>query len=508
MEDVASFSALVNRSSPATQRRMFVVLHGLVALTKKSGVKLSVQSLVVALEFSMLQTPVRFLFASGSNAVLRSHDRGSSWRTVYSACAGNPTERSMDHSPEDIANAVEDSVKLLSGTYSKPLEKVALFSDAEIKIHYTVAMGDMLAACGHNLFLAVSIDRGLTFSIMERTLLLPSVKSDSDEEHNLLIGGAAFLSRTALLIFCKKKLFVVELHQESYRSVSFSGVKLLKAFPAPIGCMRTFPQICDSDICELFLSISGMLYYSSDGGYSFISFPHRLGILRALEPLDLKVRCRETPPIPRELLIAMTTPPEKLSCKSKGGKFEYKVICRDGDSAKSFEELCKREMCEKSRSLAGLPYNSEGVCYRVLIVAGVGAPILPYDFTSLLFIAASSAGGSPTVGTLAERVEYIPYMKSGSTGPLSIAVSRCSVARGCVFARGNAAGVSFSTDMGKSWSVPKQAYVIETLAADGGGFICCSRRNVASTTSNGNSNVYSIPTDLRVPFLTSATVML
>ncbi|RNF26921.1 uncharacterized protein Tco025E_00884 [Trypanosoma conorhini] len=526
MEDAVTLSATLRRASPLTRRRALVILFALRSCARKHGMALSLPSITTALEFSMAGKPVRFLFATGGRAsVLRSHDRGGTWRIAYRV-TGTSKEPVEEVPPANGTATMEDLVNLLpsSEAEQKQKEDSSLQCSAtalETQITHVTALKDMVAVCGSRAFLAVSVDRGMNFVAVKEGAIYACMTKEpgAPSSGSLRVEGVAFLSEQLLLFSCKNLLFSIDLiqHNQQHRcqqprlgAVALGDVRLIKRFAAPIGCLKTFPRTIQS-MCELFVSTRGTLHYSSDGGRSFLTFQHKLGIIRVLEPLDMVLRRGEVPQLPKALVTPMLSTSTECAKDRKPEKYVYSAISHSlGEDGNDHGEPGAVDLTGWAVTVA-LPYCTENVHYRVLLVGGIGTSILPYDYTAQLFIAAAlniSPDSSIRLGSLAESVEYMPYVRSGAAEPTSIALCRRPGSSGCVVARSNASGVSLSRDMGRSWTTPTQAYTVAVVAMDGGEFVCCNRRNVVSTIHGSGTDVHSVPTELRVPYLTNAAVML
>ncbi|EKF30572.1 hypothetical protein MOQ_005635 [Trypanosoma cruzi marinkellei] len=527
MEDAVTLSATLRRASPLTRHRALVILFAIRGLAKKGDMTLSLTSITTALEFSMAGRPVRFLFATGGHAsVLRSHDRGGTWRIAYRV-KGTSNDHMEGVPPSDKMVTMEDIARLLPSSESAKGQKWHLGTDCsatELKtqLSHVTALDSMVAVCGSNAFLAVSVDRGMSFLCVKEEDIHSCMKDEPSAScESWQIEGVAFLSEQLLMFYSKNSLFSIELihhhhkqkqkqQQQQFGVVAFGRVRLVKRFAVPVGCLKTFSQN-GKFMCELFVSTKGDLHYSSDGGQSFLTFPHKIGTIRAIEPLDIVLRRREVPQLPSVLLTHMQSAATEDTKSKKTGKYIYRAISRH-DSVEEKDNGEQNMVNSGNWALTGaFPYCSENVHYRVFLVGGIGTSILPYDYTALFFIAATlndSTGRIELLGSLAESVDYIPYIRSGAAEPTSIALCRRPGSKGCVFARSNASGVSLSSDMGRSWTTPTQAYTVAVVAMDGGEFVCCNRRNVVSNIHGGSREVYSIPADLRVPYLTDAAVML
>ncbi|RNF21877.1 hypothetical protein TcG_02621 [Trypanosoma cruzi] len=524
MEDAVTLSATLRRASPLTRRRALVILFALRGLAKKSDMTLSLTSITTALEFSMAGRPARFLFATGGHAsVLRSHDRGGTWRIAYRVKGTSNDHMEEGVPPSDKMVTMEDIAKFLPSSESAKGRKWHLASECSAtelmtQISHVTALDSMLAVCGSRAFLAVSVDRGMSFVCVKEEDIHSFMKDEPSAScESWQIEGVAFLSDQLLMFFSKNSLFSIELihhhhkqQQQQFGVVAFGRVRLVKKFEVPVGCLKTFSQ-SGKFMCELFVSTKGLLHYSSDGGQSFLTFPHKIGIIRAIEPLDIVLRRREVPQLPNLLLTHMQSTATEETKSIKTGKYIYRAISRC-DSVEEKDDG-KQNLVDSGNwvTTGAFSYCSENVHYRVFLVGGIGTSILPYDYTALLFIAATlndSNGRIGLLGSLAESVDYIPYVRSGAAEPISIALCRRPGSKGCVFARSNASGVSLSSDMGRSWTTPTQAYTVAVIAMDGGEFVCCNRRNVVCNIHGGSREVHSIPADLRVPYLTDAAVML
>lgn len=515
MEDTAAFSAVLQRSAPVTRRRVLVVLFALGKYAKRENTELSPSAIMTLLEYVMVGKPVRFLFASGAGgSVLRSHDRGFTWRVVYRIHDNVTDVVPTGRQPAGTLGAVGET-KALSETGGNIASKDEVIppSAVEPENHTSciATMDDRVAVCGDNGFLAVSVDRGLSFSKLAKEAFHPLGEGGSNNESNCSdFRGVEFLSECALVFFSKRHLFRCPLNQKSYNSVEFGDISLLQAFSDPIGCVRTFSRAGRGCMRELFVATNGFVHYSHDGGAVLLKIPHKLGVIRSIEPMDVVLRRREIPQLPPSLIDAMTAPAVERHLSAEKEKYSYSVVVRATGAQDKGVGDSGCDFCEGWVDGISLPHRLGSVCYRVLLVAGCGANILPYDCTALLFVAASSNGPDTTpdaLGSLAEHVDYVPYIKSGITEPLSVALTRRPGSGGCVFARSNIAGVSFSSDMGRSWSIPKQAYVVSVLASDGGEFVCCNRRNVVNFPNSVCEEVHALQTDLRVPFLTDIAMM-
>ncbi|ESL09179.1 hypothetical protein TRSC58_03104 [Trypanosoma rangeli SC58] len=524
MEDAVTLSATLRRASPLTRRRALVILFAMRSYAQKHDIALSLASITTALEFSMAGKPIRFLFATGGHAsVLRSHDRGGTWRIAYRV-TGTSKDPINNLPPANGMATMEDLVKLLPSFESEKKLKEdssrhCSGTASATQITHVTTLNSMVAVCGSHAFLAVSGDRGMTFVAVEEGAIYSCMKDERGASSgSVQVEGVSFLSEQLLLFFCKSQLFSIELihhhhhgrQQPQLGAIALGHVSRVKGFAAPIGCLKTLSQGTHC-MRELFVSTKGALHYSYDGGRSFFTFPHKLGVIRVLESMDVVLRRCEVPQLPQALVTLMQCTTAECTKTSRPEKYTYSAIAHP--LSEDGSENAEQGVVDSGDVMVtvALPYCTENVHYRVLLVGGIGTSILPYDYTALLFIAAvlnGSTNCSTRLGSFAESVEYMPYIRSGAAEPTSIALCRRPGSNGCVLARSNASGVSLSSDMGKSWTTPTQAYTVAVVAMDGGEFVCFNRRNVLSTINGSGTDVHSVPAELRVPYLTDAAVML
>lgn len=355
-----AISALIRRSGPEASRRALLFLHCFrrVRLTPVVppkdrvmapneprhvgadettgddpsgtffGTKLSLDCILYAAHamISFDHSPPKFVFAvCPASVVLRSADRGKTWRKItLSRALGAATKvpspppkvvsaaapASQEDDDEDDNKQLADILGLLpsdaagadaadsdddaadkASVVEAPAARTLDASRVTIQpdLLGVACWQDTIAVCGEDGMLAVSVDRGVTFSYADPQLHLGLIHNRTKSKHALhAIKGVVFLSGTTLAFYTTSQVLRLSFTVQGLNTVVYdkAAVSVLKLPQGPIGGMWAMDwgegEMSDRRGARpLWVSTNSLLRFSCDGGASWLPVPHSIGLIRA-----------------------------------------------------------------------------------------------------------------------------------------------------------------------------------------------------------------------------------
>lgn len=508
MDKTAELVAVLRRSSQASRERTLLLLYALNARCGSESADrpdvithLSLSSIVLILRYAFPGQSRRFLFTLGSNgAILRSPDRGLSWRCVYDT---KPTTPSLPPEAKDNDfDAVTSLLSAVKDAEDDPTQSTNSSSSSP-SVTCMAAAGSTVALGGERGFLVLSSDWGVTFKSFT-TATRAAVGNDVTVEH------IAVVSRGRLLFACGKQVFVADV------KVNDTSASPAVHFGVVLNCRarvcHLHSQLCGSGVTETIVSEYGNVYLSYDSGQTFVAVPHSLGTVRCLEPLDM-LRNRQQPALPRgpRLVQEVLGLAGVSDGKLKSTAYEYtagRVLDERQCNTKFLSSVATCFMSDSTEPASPSSSSSSpssSVYFRNYLATGVGTDVTPYDYSCVFVVGIRRAGDQLTVFSVGTKMNYIPFSRSSPDEPLLCAANRGVGGPSLVALRCGSCGVSCSTDLSK-WSVPQKSAAVGVVAIDGGDVAVCGRRNVLYILGQ-TSATRTIPSSLRVPSLLGLSVL-
>ncbi|CAD2220909.1 hypothetical protein AGDE_10577 [Angomonas deanei] len=485
MMRTADLGWLMSHTSKSGQERilhLFNALYNSDTASEDNWDHLSSESISIILAFAVSQVRPRFLFAVGSNySVLRSPDKGQSWKKVFSCVAEKEAQ------PKPTAQAEEDDELAEITGLMKDIESKTMGppkkEDPPASIEWLATSGAVVVGGGVRRYVCASGDRGVTFATAAGVL-------DNHLPPTARVEGGVLDGESTLFIYSDRTVLRLALTVSALGQVSFGEVRELLTCRARISSIHRVTRGSQS---ELLVVEPGILHLSLDHGESFITIPHTLGFIRGIDGLQ-SVRNARLPPFPSDanVLKEETTKDTRKSGETTA-KYEYAIGLKNGATV---DEALWGEMEDHF-----LTTPTGGYYYRHYMVCGSGAEVLPYDYSAVLCVILHGGPGTCSTYSIATNVDYIPYTKSSLREPLLCASYREEGTPQVLLVRGNSSGVSFSTDHTR-WSPPQKSSPVGIVPADGGSCIIgCQRNTLHHFTTASTANTVVIPSNLRVPSL-------
>lgn len=560
------------------------------------GTRLSLD-LVVYLTYSAVlfdKQPPRFVFACGSvGAVLRSADRGRTWRKITVSrdtmvkdalplLQGTAQGSTNSDPPADDATTLNEILALLphdgaaatayndddiegdtpadvdecseqrssQETVAAPIIKSALTAQPDVSC--VCCCGDTVCVGGGDGLLAVSVDRGATYCAAPPSVALGCLRDRTKSKFEFLqVRGVAFLRGDLVVFHTLTAVCSIPFRVTGVSSVTFGVAQVLMKFPkGPIGCVVASEE-AGSTARSLWVSVKGALHWSFDGGRTFISIGHQLGLIRCLVPqwghligdvpkhpniseaLDavgvLRVpsqhAMREPPPPSAACADASdnNTKPEGEAAAQSTKKFTFSLpsslaMRSDELAQQAAKHFAVPAITNRSKTRQQDLLAQQGAAYRRFFVLCTQGRVVPYDFTGVLHVMMASSPTSPgslLCHTTASHVDYIPFVQSlhhDAVG-LDVVVRRSEVDEegnfGHCLVRSTSSGVSTSQDFGRTWSAPTRAFTGTVRSLDEGCFVVASQRRAVVVTDDFGANfaTVALPAALRVPVISDIAVM-
>ncbi|CAC9485311.1 conserved hypothetical protein [Leishmania infantum JPCM5] len=493
MSVTTELAGLVRRLPPRAYERVLLLLHCLATSSEGSqgGSNPQTLSLQVICDVVLCACPgpvPRFLFALSCNdKLLRSADCGLTWRLCFSR-----SSEPLKAGTAGVQDLLDDVTSLLKST--EATDDVAGGEEASSVVCCADGYGDVVALCGRNGFLAVSGDKGVTFTTATNYLI-----GDFGEKAHL--RHICVLDTDRILVSDDLRVVCV--------AVECTGC-------GPLALGKTHVAlVCSTQICMLRACSFGggargavvaenrKLHLSFDGSASFMEVRHSLGRIRGFNTASALRHC-ELPDFPHATLAssmglqsteASPSPPRSASVYDYVSGCKCDAAVGKGDSTAAVTQF-----------EAGALRHGADVFYRFFFVAGCGTEVLPYDYTALLCVCTRREGNHVVVMSTASYVSYIPFSQSRSHDRLLCTVTRSSGDGGSYLAsRGSVVGTSVSRDLDR-WSTPHGAAPVGLLAVGGGDILACGRNKVVSRVE-GDAEAHTILHDMRVPVLSTAFSM-
>ncbi|KAG5502336.1 hypothetical protein JIQ42_05213 [Leishmania sp. Namibia] len=491
MSLATELAGLVRRLSPQAYERVVLLLHCLISSSEdghgtRNPQALSLQATCDVVLCACPGPVPRFLFVlSNNDKLLRSADCGLTWRLCFSR-SSEPRQASRGGA-QDLLN---DVMSLLKSTVDT--EDVA-GGEVSSVVCGADGYGDVVALCGRSGFLAVSGDKGVTFTTATN-YLMNEFGERAHLRHICVLDTDRILVSDGLRVVCV--------------TVQCAGCG-----PLALGKARV-ALVCATQVCMLHacciggrarsavVAENGRLHLSLDGATSFMKVRHCLGRIRGFSTAAALRHC-ELPDFPQAALAssmdmssteASALPPRPDSAYDYVTGYKCDASAREGESATAVAQF----------EAGALRYGAD-VFYRFFFVVGCGAEVLPYDYSAVLCVCTRRDSDHIAVMSTASYVSYVPFSQSRAHDRLLCALTRSSDGGGSYIAsRGSVVGTSVSHDLG-NWSPPRGAAPVGLLAVGGGSILACGRNKVVSRV--GEDEGRTILNDMRLPVLTTAFPM-
>ncbi|CCW63826.1 unnamed protein product [Phytomonas sp. EM1] len=424
---------------------------------------LSLDDIVLILQYSFPGLAPGFLFALSKNdSLLRSPDRGFSWKMVY-----NQESDSASHVAEEDMNTTDDFLKnLIKGLSSEDADLDVMLSNHE-KDHSTLSCvssySESVALAGKGGFLALSTDRGVTFTT-SKSYLKPILGSDCDVSYLAIVDNNCILAAGGSTV-CK-----VAITPTAFNKASFSEATVILKCKSYVCTLEVVRYSLTS--FQIIVAEAGWLHLSWNNGSDFVSVPHKLGCVRSLDSLSALRNC-EMPPFPANSLEAYLRRSKSTSFAERCQE-SYEYSC--GTTVKDFSSFALEELKMALDASFRRFGRRNGIFFRSFLVMGNGTEVLSYDYTSVLCLCISASGDCVTVFSHASSVSYVPFVRSSLDDPM-FCLSTIIAPDRVLFARACSCGASISWDM-KKWSDPQVSDPVGFFALDGNELIVCNEQNV------------------------------
>ncbi|KPI85145.1 hypothetical protein ABL78_5805 [Leptomonas seymouri] len=510
MDFMAELTGLVRRASPSTYDRLLLLFHCLFSSseasekTQKDGAAcaLSLQAICATLVYAFPELAPRFLFVlAGNDKLLRSPDGGRTWRVSFARSCEEDTSAN-DHA--DPSNVLHEMQRLLTS---------AATLDAELDASTTPAMAvaapapssssspvmcsahgceDVVAICGKEAFLAVSGDRGVTFTTA--TNYLPGTASAGVSLQHIRV-----LDPQHLVVSDDTRVLRIDVSQVGYGRLALGKATVVHTCASQIVMLHVYSTPCGGR--AVMVSERDKLHLSLDGAVTFLEVRHCMGHIRHVDTMDA-IRRSEQPAFAfSSLASSLEVEGAPTNSKPSASSYAYisgykREVSSDDDShataLKNFERAARRH---------------EDTFYQQFFVSGCGTQVLPYDYTTVLCICTRRVPGTSQCIVLssAAQVSYVPFSHARRQEPLPCAVVRRVGGSGYLAGRGSSVGVSTSTDL-EHWSTPQGATPVGLVAMHGDELLACGRNKVI-TALGSMGEARTVPSELRVPYWIGAFTM-
>ncbi|KPA78103.1 hypothetical protein ABB37_06295 [Leptomonas pyrrhocoris] len=516
MDFTAELTGLVRRVSPSTYERLLLLCHCLLLSsevsekTQENGTTstLSLQAICAVLVCACPGSASRFLFVlAGNDKLLRSPDGGRTWRVSF---ARSCEEDNSTHDCTDASNVLDDMQRLLTSAAALDAESSTpstlapaptltaspASSSALPAICSAHGYDEVVALCGQDGFLAVSGDRGVTFTTATN-FLADSTSSSASLQH------IRVLDRQHLLVNDGARVLRIDVSQVSYGRLALGKATVVLTCTSQIVMLHTYSTPCGGR--AVMVSERDKLHLSLDGAVSFLEVRHCMGHIRGADPMDA-VRWSEQPDFASFVLASSleadsspsgsggTKPPASPYAYISGYKREAPSDVDSHTTAlTNFEKVARR--------------YKENIFFQQFFVSGCGTQVLPYDYTAVLCICTRRLPDTSLYIVLssAAQVNYVPFSHARRREPLPCAVVRRVGSSGYVAGRGSSVGVSISTDL-EHWSTPQGTAPVGLMAVCGDELLACGRQKVITTVGT-TEEARIVSNELRVPYLIDAFTM-
>jgi hypothetical protein len=573
MDSTAELTGLVRRVSPRAYERLLLLFHcllscsggggsgnGTAAAEPREGASptLSLPSITAVLLSACPGAAPRFLFALGANStLLRSPDGGHTWRVSFARSCEDATP---SHEGADSVDVVHDMQRLLTSAAAldaemdEPDPVAAVTSSATRAPSYsessTICSADgydeVVALCGPDGFVAVSGDRGVTFTTISNCILADG--SDTTTTATTSTSGATaaavaspstllqhicVLDRQCLVVSDGYRVLRMSVSQVGYGRLSLGAATVVLTCVSAVVMVRAYSTAGGGRV--VVVSESGKLHLSFDGAATFLEVRHCLGQIRDVSPMDALRRC-EQPPFSFSAVAAALdvsdapAPSTGGSGGTSSASSPYAYVSgykRDTSSIADVEGRCDASHVTALMHFEAVARRHEpDVYYEHLFVSGTGAEVLPYDYTAVLCVCtrrtanpSDNGDGDSTsrqqqqpavawctrVLSSASKVSYVVFSRTRRREALPCVITRCVSRSGIVAARGSSVGLSTSSDF-VHWTTPQGPAPVGLTVMSGGEVLASGRLKVI-TTVGAPETARTMPHSLRVPFLVASFAM-
>lgn len=481
---------------------------------------ISLSSIYKIISFSLPLPKPRFLFAlSDMNVLLRSGDLGRTWITVFSlrdtTGAGRPQteggKMSSAHTNITVVHkaATPNSDAATDDNTSSGCDSSE--SDDELKTQCTtlpsssretitcVACNDRYVALGgRHKFLALSSDKGLTFSqaVLHGT---DAFGADNDIKYVCFAGDIMLAAGEKTV--CS---FAIAFNENAHILEPIADQLVCTS---RICCVRSFSLGCNN--YEVVVSEHCRLHFSWNKGKNYISCSHMIGFVRDITPFDVVDNYR-LPPFPhcsaavKTALAEQHASTEQNTMTTDQPERPYEYAC---SGTSQYNTDVQSMLNRVGGAFLTTSVSDRLMMYRYYFVVGTGTYVLENDYSCSLCVGITSTECDFRVICVANNMQYSPFTRSSMTEPVLCALATvlptASANGSFLAARSNIDGVSFSRDL-KRWSLPTRSLAVLLAAAGSGEFVVCERDNTVSIVKETESEVTNvIPRELHVRSLIS-----
>lgn len=511
MDETKEIQSLIARCAPQTQSRLQLLFYALLMQRCPTALDeghcadnndddLGVSTIAHILKFAIGAPPPRFLLAlSGNDMLLRSSDKGKSWSVVYDHRKATSSEGGALVPAEAPAADSFEAITQLLADGARPEQTDGSDGgggDAKAKESLLDAVhghGDTIALCGRVGALAVSCNRGVSF-----TTTVVRLAGEAESPPDLV---ATVVCHSGLLFVASDTAVAsVEIGRTEEGAVTLGEPRTVLQSSSRICLLTCLPHAGGA---EVVVGERDALHFSWNEGKSFTMFPHQLGTIRSATAVEMR-RPNGLPayqsswsPFREGERKAESAAPDE------GRQYEYIRGLEDKGAARDHDALW-----QAVRRRWATPKGAEHTRYHYYLVAGAGTEVLAYDYTALLCVAVQrDAEGVVSRFTAGLNVSYIPFTHSNLSEKVMCAALGEAAGKH-LFVRGNSGGVSFSEDL-KKWTNPHGAGAVGVCPSDGAEVLVGSRRSVV-TVYNPDGKVVrtsTIHADARVPYIKSFVSM-
>ncbi|KAK7200143.1 hypothetical protein NESM_000064700 [Novymonas esmeraldas] len=499
MDGTAELAGLVRRLPPQVYERVLLLLHCLLCSNQDSSANVGVHTLSLSaicdIVLAACPGPVpRFVLALSSNdKLLRSADGGHTWRRCFSR-----TNEPIQAAAATATNLLDDVTALLQSTETTSDEATGGGGGdggASSVVCSADGRGDVVALCGLHGFFAVSGDRGVTFTTATN-YLSGYLGENADLRHVCVLDPSHILVSDGL------RVVRVAVQCPGYGPLALGKARVVLVCTCQVCLMRTCSSSGGVVVAE-----NGKLHLSFDSAATFLEVRHSLGRIRDCDAAAAALRRCELPAFPATALeTSLGLPVADGSTASPRRAAPYEYV-----SGYKCDVATRAEAATLAAAVAsfetGAVRHGADVFYRFFFVVGVGAEVLPYDYSAMLCVCTRRDDESIVVMSTAAHVSYIPFSQSRSHEQLLCAVARCRDGDGgnLIASRGSSVGTSVSRDLDR-WSTARGGAPVGLLSVGGGDILVCGRNKVVSRVG-GSAETHTIPNEMRAPLLTAAFAM-
>jgi hypothetical protein len=388
--------------------------------------------------------------------------------------------------------------------------------DARPDLFCVCCSGDSVAVGGSLGFVALSQSRGLGF-----------VRCD--------VGGFSKANFRDVRFAAEGKKLLMVAGRSLYEALidptgGFKGpATKVSDFASSVGALTIFNQREGAE--EWCISTQNALHFCWDNGKSWVSVPHGLGLIRAMQDLTNELYDDELEAIRSSSIQSSAQAGEG---QAEGATQTTKAGAKDRESTRKYSYGSRTTFQQSSypmldallfRAGAQAPSTKKPKGVRVLGVLGTGGPIVPYDFTGLLVLAEVPNPGAPdaaapparTILTTVQNLQHVPFVTSGPHDKVGLLIWRPKLAQHSTsksrlplkWVRSTSGGVSVSVDGGTTFSMPQLAYTGNMVRLDDDCIVAANlKKSIAISEDNGsNWGLRVVDNALRVATIHSIALM-